>query len=127
VFFLFLFLPALPPSPWEQKAPLARSTEHRRRGARNAQGAGRCRCRAQGTACTAGAGGEEEEDARSRAPQKEIDGPRRVLKGQGRCETNRLKTNRLKLPNGPRGCVRMWSDKRSPKFHIQRICLTDIK
>jgi hypothetical protein len=24
---------------------------------------------------------------------------------------------------GPRGCVRIWSDKRSPQFHIQLICL----
>jgi hypothetical protein len=31
------------------------------------------------------------------------------------------------LPNGLHGCVCMWQGRRSPNFHIQRICLTDMK
>jgi hypothetical protein len=38
-----------------------------------------------------------------------------------------IKTHRLKWPNGHRGCVCVRLDKRPPKFHTQRICLTDVK
>jgi hypothetical protein len=38
-----------------------------------------------------------------------------------------LKTHRLKWPNGPLGCVRVWLDKIPPKFHTQQLCIADIK